>query len=103
MDRKRSADSAAMQPEPAAVMACRHSWSCRSPAANTPSMLVLQPSCTCAQGTAWATAAATSDAQHVRLTDAGHRRGNAVAFVRRKAGLALSRLVAQGKACVHKQ
>lgn len=34
--RYRSTSSAAMQPEPAAVMACRHFLSCTSPAANTP-------------------------------------------------------------------
>ena len=29
-----------MQPEPAAVTACRYTWSCTSPAANTPGMFV---------------------------------------------------------------
>lgn len=38
-----SALSAAMQPAPAAVMACRHSVSCRSPAANTPGTEVDTP------------------------------------------------------------
>ena len=36
-----------MQPEPAAVMACRHSTSNKSPAAYTPSTFVCTPSCTC--------------------------------------------------------
>ena len=34
---QRSASIAAMQPEPAAVIAWRNTWSCTSPAANTPS------------------------------------------------------------------
>ena len=37
---QRSASMAAMQPEPAAVIAWRYVWSCTSPQANTPSMLV---------------------------------------------------------------
>jgi hypothetical protein len=39
--RKRWASSAAMQPVPALVMACRYTWSCTSPAANTPGTLVI--------------------------------------------------------------
>src|SRR6266545_3626447 len=39
--RYRSASSAAAQPVPAAVTACRYVWSTRSPAANTPVRLVL--------------------------------------------------------------
>ena len=38
--RKRCASSAAMQPVPALVMAWRYTWSCTSPAANTPGTLV---------------------------------------------------------------
>jgi uncharacterized protein len=38
--RKCSAESAPMQPEPAAVTACRHRLSCTSPTANTPGTLV---------------------------------------------------------------
>ena len=37
---QRSASIAAMQPEPAAVIACRYVWSWTSPQANTPGMLV---------------------------------------------------------------
>ncbi len=39
--RKRCASSAAMQPVPALVMAWRYTWSCTSPAANTPGTLVM--------------------------------------------------------------
>lgn len=42
--RKRSASMAAMQPEPAAVTACRYVESCTSPAAKTPGTLVALPS-----------------------------------------------------------
>ena len=38
----RSASMAAMQPDPAAVMACLYVWSWTSPQANTPSMLVAE-------------------------------------------------------------
>src|SRR5690606_38360669 len=36
LSRNRSASSAAMQPKPAEVIACRQCWSVTSPAANTP-------------------------------------------------------------------
>ena len=39
--RNRCASSAAMQPVPALVMACRYTWSCTSPAAKTPGTLVM--------------------------------------------------------------
>ena len=39
--RKRCASSAAMQPVPALVIAWRYTWSCTSPAANTPGTLVM--------------------------------------------------------------
>lgn len=45
--RYRSALSAAMQPLPAAVIAWRHSVSCRSPAEYTPATLVAAPWLTC--------------------------------------------------------
>ena len=35
------ASIAAIQPDPAAVTACLYSWSCTSPQANTPGILVL--------------------------------------------------------------
>ena len=38
--KKRCASKAAMQPEPALVIAWRYTWSCTSPAANTPGTLV---------------------------------------------------------------
>ena len=40
-----SASMAAMHPLPAAVMAWRYTWSCTSPAANTPGTLVRVPAC----------------------------------------------------------
>src|SRR5262249_24354926 len=38
------ASSAAIQPVPAAIIACLYTWSCTSPAANIPGTLVLTPS-----------------------------------------------------------